>query len=125
MKIDVSNGELVDKVTILSIKLEKLKSETKQENVRAEYDLLYPQLKTIGMDETSEAFRELKEVNLRLWDIEDRIRLKEAAREFDDDFIRLARSVYFQNDRRSKIKRRINEITGSRLIEEKEYVDYS
>ena len=124
MKIEVSNGEIVDKITILSIKLKKFKSEAKRKNVRMEYNQLHPLLKTIGIDEASEEFRELLQVNLRLWEIEDRIRLKEADRTFDDEFIRLARDVYFQNDRRATLKRRINDISGSRMIEEKEYVDY-
>lgn len=124
MKIEVSNGEIVDKITILSIKLEKFKSEAKRKNVRMEYDLLHPLLDAIGIDEASEEFKQLLAVNLRLWEIEDRLRLKEAGGVFDDEFIRLARDVYFQNDRRAAIKHRINDISGSRLIEEKEYVDY-
>ena len=125
MKVDVSNGELVDKITILAIKLSKFKSAEKRRNVQKEYDLLHPLMDTIGISEESEEFKELLAVNLSLWEIEDRLRVKEASREFDDGFIRLARDVYFQNDRRSRIKRRINEISGSALIEEKEYVDYS
>jgi len=124
MKIEVSNGEILDKITILSIKLEKFKSEAKRKNVRMEYDQLHPLLDAIGIDEASEEFKQLLAVNLRLWEIEDRLRLKEAGGAFDDEFIGLARDVYFQNDRRAAIKRRINDISGSRLIEEKEYVDY-
>jgi len=132
MKIEVSNGEILDKITILSIKLEKFKSEAKRKNVRMEYDQLHPLLDAIGIDEASEEFKQLLAVNLRLWEIEDRLRLKEEDRlrlkeaggAFDDEFIGLARDVYFQNDRRAAIKRRINDISGSRLIEEKEYVDY-
>ena len=124
MKIEVSHGEIVDKITILSIKLDKFKSEAKRKNVRKEYDQLHPLLGAIGVDETSEEFKDLLRVNQRLWEIEDRLRLKEADDAFDDEFIRLARDVYFQNDRRATIKRRINVISGSRLIEEKEYVDY-
>ena len=124
MKIDVSNGELVDKITILAIKLKKIKSAEKRRNVQKEYDLLHPMLDAVGIAEDSREYRDLMMVNLALWEIEDRLRVKEASREFDDDFIRLARDVYFQNDRRSRIKRRINELSGSALIEEKEYVDY-
>ena len=124
MKIEVSNGEIVDKITILSIKLKKFKSAAKRKNVQKEYDQLQPLLGEIGLDEASEEFTQLLQVNLRLWDIEDRLRLKEADDAFDDEFVRLARDVYFQNDRRAAIKRRINELSGSRLIEEKEYVDY-
>ena len=124
MKIEVSNGELVDKVTILSIKLEKFKSDKKRANVIKEYDLLYPVMCKIGLTVDSKAFRQLKEVNLRLWEIEDRIREKEARQAFDQAFIDLARSVYIENDKRSEIKRMINQRTQSSLVEEKEYVDY-
>ena len=124
MKIEVSNGELVDKVTILSIKLEKFKSESKRANVLKEYDLLVPIMRRIGITEDSAEFIQLREINLRLWNIEDRIRQKEALRTFDKKFIDLARSVYLENDKRSVIKRAINERTHSSLIEEKEYVDY-
>ena len=124
MKIDVSNGELVDKVTILSIKLEKFRSEEKRANVLREYDLLYPAMCELGITADSREFRRLREVNLKLWEIEDRIREKEARGSFDKTFIELARSVYIQNDKRSEIKRAINQHTRSRLIEEKEYVGY-
>ncbi len=124
MKVEVSNGELVDKITILSIKLKKFKSAAKRKNVQAEYGQLYPLMGSIGINEESEEFQQLVKVNLKLWETEDRLRLKEARREFDDEFIRMARDVYFQNDRRAIIKRRINDISGSRLIEEKEYVNY-
>lgn len=124
MKIEVSNGELVDKVTILSIKLEKFQSEKKRTNVRKEYDLLYPSMCSIGITEDSVEFRELRDVNLRLWEIEDRIRRQEALQIFDDTFVGLARSVYRENDKRSHLKRAINESTQSPLVEEKEYVDY-
>jgi hypothetical protein len=124
MKIEVSNGELVDKVSILSIKLEKFKSKQKRANVQKEYDLLYPAMRSIGITADSPEFLDLREINLRLWDIEDRIRKKEAYQIFDETFIHLARSVYLENDKRSNIKRTINERTQSSLVEEKEYVDY-
>lgn len=124
MKIEISNGELVDKVTILHIKLQKIKSEDKLVNIRNEYNLLYNSISELGIEEKSEEFARLLEVNLKLWEIEDRIRIKEAAGEFDKEFIELARSVYFENDKRSEIKKTINQKTGSQLFEEKEYVDY-
>jgi hypothetical protein len=124
MKIEVSNGELVDKVSILSIKLEKIKSAEKRANVLKEYDHLYPTMCEIGINADSAEFQDLREVNLTLWEIEDRIRAKEAHGSFDETFIQLARSVYFENDRRYEIKRKINQRTQSRLFEEKEYVDY-
>jgi hypothetical protein len=78
-----------------------------------------------GIETDSEAFLSLKTVNLKLWEIEDRIRIKEAEKAFDSEFIELARSVYFTNDERAAIKKRINLATGSELVEEKEYVDYT
>jgi hypothetical protein len=124
MKIEVSNGELVDKVTILSIKLEKFRSEEKRANVLKEYDLLYPAMCEIGITADSSEFRQLREVNFKLWEIEDNIREKEARGTFDEIFIDLARSVYIENDKRAEIKRAINQRTRSSLVEEKEYVDY-
>jgi hypothetical protein len=124
MKIEVSNGELVDKVSILSIKLEKFASTQKRDHVQKEYDLLYPAMCSLGITVDSPDFHQLREVNLKLWEIEDRIREREALQQFDDTFVHLARSVYIENDKRSDIKRGINERTQSILIEEKEYVDY-
>lgn len=124
MKIEVSNGELVDKVSILSIKLEKFKSDEKRVNALKEFELLYPVMCEIGITIDSNKFRRLRDVNLKLWEIEDRIREKEARRVFDQEFIDLARSVYLENDKRSEIKRTINQRTQSSLVEEKEYVDY-
>lgn len=124
MKVEVSIGELVDKVTILSIKLEKFSNREKKINVRKEYDILFESMKKIGITEDLNEFKKLKEINLRLWDIEDDIRRKEAAKEFDEDFIKLARSVYFQNDRRAAVKREINLKFSSEFVEEKEYKNY-
>ncbi len=124
MKIDVSIGEVVDKISILSIKLKKIKDLEKLKNIRKEYNLLKDSLKEIGIKTGSEEFKQLEEINLKLWDIEDKIRLKEAKKEFDDEFIQLARSVYFNNDKRADIKRKINLKHGSDLTEEKEYADY-
>ena len=124
MKIDISTGELVDKVTILAIKLEKISDPSKVKNIRKEYELLLKPMTDCGIGTDSEAFLALKNVNLKLWEIEDRIRIKEAAKAFDSEFIDLARSVYFTNDERAEIKKRINLATGSELVEEKEYVDY-
>jgi hypothetical protein len=124
MKIDVSIGEVVDKVSILEIKLEKLKDPTKRANVEKEYTVLKKCLDEEGITTESEDYKLLKKVNTILWDIEDRIRFKEQQQEFDEEFIQLARSVYFNNDERSVIKRRMNMTYGSDIIEEKEYVDY-
>jgi len=125
MKIEVSIGEIVDKITILSIKLKKIKNEEKLKNIRKEFEILKLSLKELSISTNLTEFTRLKEVNLKLWDIEDKIRIKEAKQEFDDEFIQLARSVYFENDKRSEIKKDINLKFGSDLIEEKEYVKYS
>jgi len=125
LKIDISIGELVDKVTILSIKLEKISDPSKVINVRKEYELLLKPMTDYGIGTDSEEFLALKDVNLKLWEIEDRIRVKEVEQAFDREFIDLARSVYFTNDKRAEIKKRINLATGSELVEEKEFVDYA
>ena len=124
MKIDVSIGEIVDKLTILSIKLDKFKDPEKRKNVEKEYQILLQSLKTSDITPESEEFKKLKTINLKLWDIEDKIRVKEAEKSFDDEFIELARSVYFTNDERAEIKKQINLKYNSDLIEEKEYVSY-
>ncbi len=124
MKIEVSNGELVDKVSILSIKLENIKDENKLVNISKEYNLLLAEMKSLKINTDSNEYRELQSVNRELWKIEDKIRIKESNQEFDDEFIQLARSVYFKNDTRFEIKKRINRLTDSLLAEEKEYVNY-
>lgn len=124
MKIEVANGEVVDKLTILSIKLEKITDRQKRANIQKEYDHLVPALVDLGLAEDDPDLMALKAVNLELWQIEDEIRLKEAKREFDGGFIELARSVYIQNDKRAELKRRINLKTGSAFCEEKSYAAY-
>jgi hypothetical protein len=124
MKIDISIGELVDKVTILSIKRDKIKDPQKLKNISKEYDLLEKAMLECGINKDSVYFSRLKEVNSRLWDIEDQIRIKESQQQFDKEFIKLARSVYFENDERAAIKKEINIKFASELIEEKEYVNY-
>jgi hypothetical protein len=124
VKIEISNGELVDKVTILHIKRQKVGDAAKLTNIEKEYELLCAAINNINITVASREFVRLLEVNLRLWDIEDRIRHKEARKEFDDEFVQLARSVYFENDQRAAIKKEINLKTGSDLMEEKQYVDY-
>jgi hypothetical protein len=124
MKVEVSIGELVDKVSILAIKLKKIKNANKLENIRKEYDILVRAMKQNGITSESEEFKRLETINLKLWDIEDQIRTKEAKKEFDEAFIALARSVYFTNDERAKVKREVNIKYGSGIVEEKEYVEY-
>jgi len=124
LKIDISIGELVDKVSILAIKLEKISDPSKVKNIRKEYELLLKPMIDCGIETDSEAFLALKNINVKLWEIEDEIRIKEAEKVFDSEFIELARSVYFTNDDRAAVKKRINLDTGSELVEEKEYVEY-
>ena len=124
MKIDASIGEVVDKLTILDIKLEKMTDQQKLKNIRKEHELLEKELSKIKITSDSAEFKNLREVNERLWEIEDKIRIKEAKKEFDEGFVKLARSVYFENDKRAEIKKEINLKYGSELVEEKEYVRY-
>lgn len=124
MQIEVSNGEIIDKITILKIKLEKIKNQEKLINIQKEYDLLSQFMQKIRVEETHHLFQNLYQINLKLWEIEDHLRIKELNKEFDAEFITLARSVYFTNDERADVKREINNISGSELFEEKEYVDY-
>jgi hypothetical protein len=124
VKVEVSIGEVIDKIAILSIKLKKINDHNKLKNIRKEYDLLKKELEKTGIGIPFEEFKQLEKINLKLWEIEDNIRLKEAKKEFDRDFIELARGVYFNNDKRSAVKRKINLKYGSEVIEEKEYTDY-
>ena len=118
MKIDVSIGEVIDKITILEIKMEKFKNEDKLNFVRKEYELLKAALKKNDIRSDFNEFKKLKKVNMKLWEIEDKIRVKELNNEFDDEFIELARSVYFENDKRAALKKSINIEFKSDLIEE-------
>jgi hypothetical protein len=125
--VPVSWGELIDKITILEIKVERLNVPDAARHAAHELGLLRGVLATLGGDappELAGLAAELAAINHRLWDIEDAIRAKEAARLFDADFISLARSVYHSNDERSRIKRAINGLLGSTIIEEKQYVGY-
>ena len=127
INVPISPGELVDKITILEIKKEFIKNDNKLKNINHEYDLLM-QIYTTQISETngiSELKNKLKEINLELWKIEDDIRDCEREKSFSDTFIELARSVYFTNDRRSKVKLEINLLLNSNLVEEKSYKDYS
>jgi hypothetical protein len=124
--VEISPGELIDKITILEIKLERIKDAAKSANVRTEWQVL-----TNARDETIEASpdldrltAELKQVNESLWEIEDDIRECERNKDYGPKFVDLARGVYVNNDQRSRIKRAINDLLGSRLIEEKSYAAY-
>ncbi len=123
MKIEVSNGEIIDKLTILQIKLERIKDEAKLKNLRKEYDELI-QVTSAIISTTDPLYLSLYEINCELWDIEDHIRDLERSKDFGKDFIETARAVYFKNDKRSVIKRDINLKTSSGFIEEKSYEKY-
>ena len=126
ISVPVSFGELIDKITILEIKSAHMREPGKLANVHAELELLnatWAHNPAARTDIDAERAR-LKAVNQTLWDIEDRIRLKEKAQAFDAEFVELARSVYFRNDERAAVKREINLKLGSQLVEEKSYADY-
>ena len=124
--VPVSYGELLDKIAILQIKSERIGDPAKLANVRKELDALEATWAAhpASREDIADLRAALKAVNERLWVIEDDIRLKEKAQAFDDEFIRLARSVYFENDERARIKKDINLKLGSAYVEEKSYQDY-
>ena len=124
--VPTSPGDFLDRVTILEIKADRIRDAAKLENVRRELEALRAAWKAspLASHDVAAAVAELRRVNETLWDIEDRIREKEAARTFDADFVELARSVYRTNDRRAAIKRELNVRLGSELIEEKSYAKY-
>jgi hypothetical protein len=124
--VPISPGELLDKITILRIKVARIQDAAKLANVKLELTLLEQTWKDSGCATQAVTLDEhaLQAVNEQLWDIEDRIRDKEARHTFDRDFIELARSVYVCNDERAAVKKRINQQLGSRLVEEKSYKQY-
>ena len=126
LQVPVSVGEVLDKITILQIKLAHISDAAKRANIQNELDALLPLVAGDAFitDQMQGLMAELKSVNEALWDIEDDIREKEAAKRFDDEFIRLARAVYVTNDKRAEIKKQINLATGSALVEEKSYESY-
>ena len=127
VNVEISIGEFFDKLTILEIKREKIKDVDKLENINKELNALNALLEDLPFSraDVEREVSELKAINEKLWVVEDEIREKEAAKEFDLAFIELARSVYFTNDRRSEVKRAINLKLGSDFIEEKSYEEYS
>ena len=123
---EISAGELLDKISILEIKLEKIKDKVNQEAINKEYKIL-KEVQNSSLEVTEKLktlFKEIKEVNLNLWNIEDELRICEKNKDFGQSFIKLARDVYLNNDKRSKIKSEINKILGSNIKEIKQYVDY-
>ena len=123
MKIEVSNGEIIDKLTIIQIKLERIKDKAKLANLQKEYNELFEASSSI-IGTSDSLYKSLYDVNCELWDIEDHIRDLERKKDFGVNFISTARSVYIKNDRRSELKREINIKTSSGLIEEKSYEKY-
>ena len=127
IKVEISCGELIDKITILSIKSEKIKDKEKLENVQHEFKVLNEisqKLKSLNPDEFDNFFKKLRKINLSLWDIEDEIRKFEKESNFGKDFIELARSVYITNDERFRTKNEINTFFSSGIVEEKDYEEY-
>ena len=124
IKIPVSIGELADKITILKIKLKYLTGQRKA-NVKNEYELLVDVLRSASLTIGDDLMEDLQITNQMLWDVEDKIRIKELNLDFKDDFIELARSVYKLNDRRSDIKKKINKKYNSIIFEEKIYETYN
>jgi hypothetical protein len=124
MKIEVSIGEIVDKLSILHIKKDNITDEVKLENINKEYVYLYEIVFSQLNINYNDDYSKLLDVNKSLWIIEDKLRDKERDKSFDDDFIQLARSVYFTNDKRAEIKKEINITYGSLFVEEKSYSNY-
>ena len=125
MKIEVSNGEVLDKISILALKKSKIQDKAKLENVYHEYQTLLPYFdQIVNNQQLGDLYWNLSAVNNELWDVEDKLRELEKSRTFNTEFIELARSVYYLNDRRAELKRDINILSGSDLIEEKSYEDY-
>ena len=124
--VEIAPGELIDKITILEIKLQCITDEAKLQNVRTEWAVLKKSRDTNlpCSAELEDLTAKLKKVNEKLWTIEDDIRNFERRRDFSDEFIQLARAVYLNNDDRARLKRSINELLGSNLIEEKSYAAY-
>ena len=127
MKVEVSNGELLDKLSILELKLKNIKDDKKLINIKNEHVGLSPLCNNLFDNygnELRSLYFKLSEINAELWKIEDDIRECERNKDFGDEFVRLARAVYFTNDKRSDVKKSINLLTESGFVEEKSYEDY-
>ena len=123
---EISAGELLDKISILEIKLEKIEDKNNREEIKKEYKILKEiQNSSIKFDDKiKELFNSIKVINIRLWNVEDELRVCEKNKDFGKNFIGLAREVYFNNDKRSKIKSEINKRLGSNIREVKQYINY-
>ena len=127
MKVEISNGELLDKISILELKLLKIEDEEKLINIKKEFETLNPLVVDLFMGydgQLQNHYLELAKINGELWDIEDWIRDCEREKRFDKEFVELARSVYITNDKRCEVKKLINILTSSGLVEEKSYKEY-
>ncbi len=125
--IPVSYGELLDKLSILEIKKNKISNNSKLNNINFEFNKLSElakKLKDINQEKFENFYSQLLETNTELWEIEDNIRIFEKEKNFGDEFIQLARDVYYTNDKRFNIKSEINSFFGSNVVEEKEYIEY-
>ena len=123
---EISTGELLDKLSILEIRLDKIKDKNSLVEINKEYEILknLKNSNTESSEKIEHLFNEIKKVNLNLWNIEDEIRVCEKNKDFGQTFIEFARSVYFNNDKRSKIKSEINKLSNSNIREIKQYSDY-
>ena len=123
---EISAGELLDKMSILEIKIEKVTNKASQENLKKEYKIIKKnQNSNIKLEgEAKNLFISLKKVNLKLWKIEDNLRIFEKNKDFGNEFVKLAREVYLNNDKRSKIKSDINKLLASNIVEVKQYINY-
>ena len=123
---EISAGELLDKISILEIKLEKITDKNSKEEIKKEYKILKRiQNSSINLDaKIKELFNSIKEINTKLWNVDDKLRVCENNKDFGKDFIELAREVYFNNDKRAKIKKEMNKILGSNIREIKQYIKY-
>ena len=127
MKVEISNGELLDKLSILELKISNINDDKKLINIKNEHNGLSPLCDNLFNhfgDKLRNLYSKLSSINAELWKIEDDIRECERNKDFGDEFVRLARAVYFTNDKRSDVKKSINLLTGSGFIEEKSYEDY-
>ena len=125
ISVPVSIGELIDKLSILHVKQNKISNQEKLEYINKEFELLYNMSSYYLNDsEVSKLYHELVDVNSKLWEIEDELRILESKNIFDETFTQLARKVYFTNDERFSLKSKINDLTNSEVREQKEYVEY-
>lgn len=123
--VPVSVGELIDKLSILHVKKIKIFNEEKLSFINKEFELLYNMSSNfLNEDEVSKLYHQLVEINSKLWEVEDELRILESTKNFDSSFIELARKVYYTNDERFSLKNKINEITNSEVREQKDYIEY-